>query len=212
MQSLKERILKGESQTLEFKFELNSARRIAETISAFSNADGGTILVGVKDNGALAGIRLDEEIYVLDAAATMYCKPPVVLQTRRWDIDGKSILEAEVPSANEKPVKAEITPGESKAWIRYGASNRLASPVHLALWQLDETQKKSPAHFTEKEQKVLAVLQDKKWISLNQATRFTKLPRHIVARTLAQFLRWEIITCETEHSGGFVFILNDDLD
>ncbi len=210
MHPLKERIAHGESQTLEFKFELNSARRISATISAFSNADGGTILVGVKDNGALAGIRLDEEVYVLDAAATMYCKPPVTLITRRWEVDGKFILEATIPASASRPVKAETEPGHWKAWFRDGASNRFASPVHLELWKINDPRKEAPAHFSEKEQKVLSILQVKKSISLNQATKATKLPRNSVARTLAHFIRWDLIACESDASGNFVFVLRED--
>lgn len=210
MLPLKELIAQGESQTLEFKFELNSARRIAATISAFANADGGTLLIGVKDNGVLAGIRIDEEIYMLEAAASMYCFPPVELKTRRWDVDGKLILEATISPSLEKPVKAETEPGNSKAWLRYGASNRLASPVHIELWKMEKTRKEPAAHFSEKEQRVLIALQDKKWLSLNQASKISKLPRFTTARTLAHFLRWDIIDCETDQAGGFIFVLKDD--
>jgi len=210
MHVLKQLIARGESQTLEFKFELNSARKIAATLSAFSNSDGGTLLIGVKDNGGIAGIRLEEELYVLDAAATMYCKPPVNLENKRWEVDGKFILEAKVPASNERPVKAESEPGQWKAFLRSGASNRLASPVHLELWQLTDPEKEKPSAFTEKQQKVLKAFQEKKWLSLNQATRITKLQRHIVAKTLANFLRWNLIEWEPEEGGGFVFVLTED--
>lgn len=210
MLPLKELIAQGESQTLEFKFELNSARRIAATISAFANAEGGTLLIGVKDNGVLAGIRIDEEIYVLEAAASMYCSPPIMLKTRRWEVDGKLILEAYINQAVEKPVKAETEPGIWKAWLRYGASNRLASPVHIELWKMQKPRVEPPSHFSEKEQRVLTAFQNKKWLSLNQATKLSKLPRNSVARTLANFLRWDIVVCETEDSGGFVFVLKED--
>ena len=50
-------IKQGEHQTLEFKFRIDDSRKIARTLSAFSNTQGGTILVGIKDNGAIAGIR-----------------------------------------------------------------------------------------------------------------------------------------------------------
>ena len=62
-------IEKGESQTLDFKFEVSDSRKIARTFSAFANTDGGTLLIGVKDNGAIAGVRTEEEYYMIEAAA-----------------------------------------------------------------------------------------------------------------------------------------------
>lgn len=209
MQYIRELIAAGESQTLEFKFELNSARRISQTISAFSNAQGGTLLIGVKDNGSIAGIRLDEEIYVLEAAASMYCKPPVELKIKQHNLEGKQILEVKIAESTEKPVLSEFEPENQKAWIRFGASNRMASPVHLNLWKLSSTNSSKPAYFTDKQQLILKILNDKKWLSLNQLCRMSKLPRNTVVQALADFIRWKLISCEPEISGGFVFTLNE---
>ena len=49
---LKEIIERGESQDLEFKESLRLKEEIGETVSAFSNSDGGTILVGVSDSSS----------------------------------------------------------------------------------------------------------------------------------------------------------------
>ena len=67
-------ILEGEHQMLDFKFEISDSRRIARSLAAFANTDGGRLLVGVKDNGAIAGVRSDEEIHMIQAAAEMYCR------------------------------------------------------------------------------------------------------------------------------------------
>ena len=67
-------IAEGEHQQQDFKFEISDARKIAKTLSAFANTDGGRLLLGVKDNGKIAGIRSAEEQYMIDAAATMYCR------------------------------------------------------------------------------------------------------------------------------------------
>ena len=50
-------IAEGEHQQQDFKFEISDARKIARTLSAFSNTDGGRLLIGVKDNGKIAGVR-----------------------------------------------------------------------------------------------------------------------------------------------------------
>ena len=55
-------IAEGEHLHQDFKFAISDARKIARTFSAFANAGGGHLLVGVKDNGVVAGIRTDEEI------------------------------------------------------------------------------------------------------------------------------------------------------
>lgn len=209
LEGLERMLLLGENQEVEYKFELNSARRIAATLSAFANTGGGTILVGVKDNGAVAGIRLDEEVYVLEAAASVYCKPEIKPQLFRHDIKGKAVLEVVVHEAENKPVLAETEPEVWKAWVRYGASNRLASPVHLELWKMSDTRER-PSVYSTREQKLLALWQSKKWISLNQAVKLTKLPRHAVVRTLASFVRWEIVEIIAEEGGGFVFSLVDE--
>ena len=71
--ALKKRISEGESQILDFKFALNDSRKIARSMSAFSNTDGGSLLLGVKDNGVIAGIRSEEEFYRRKWLPVMYC-------------------------------------------------------------------------------------------------------------------------------------------
>ena len=70
-------IAEGEHQQQDFKFEISDARKIAKTLSAFANTDGGKLLIGVKDNGKIAGVRSDEEQYMIEAAAGLYCSPEV---------------------------------------------------------------------------------------------------------------------------------------
>lgn len=209
LEGIERMLLLGENQEVEYKFELNSARRIAATLSAFANTGGGTLLVGVKDNGAVAGIRLDEEVYVLEAAASIYCKPEVKPQLFRHEIKGKSVLEVVISEAEIKPVLAETEPNAWKAWVRYGASNRLASPVHLELWKMNDARER-PSVYSTREQKLISAWQQHKWITLNQAVKITRLPRHIVVRTLASFVRWGIVDIIAEESGGFVFALLEE--
>ena len=85
-------IAEGEHQRLDFKFEIADARKIARTLVAFANTDGGRLLIGVKDNGAIAGVRSDEEYYMLEAAAGIYCKPAVSFEFKEWNINGKTVL------------------------------------------------------------------------------------------------------------------------
>ena len=52
-------LFKGESQTLEFKASFD--KNTVESLVAFANAQGGAILVGVSDKGAILGVTLGKE-------------------------------------------------------------------------------------------------------------------------------------------------------
>ncbi len=68
-------IEEGEHEHQDFKFQISDARKIARSISAFANNDGGHLLIGVKDNGKIAGVRSEEEMFMIEQAAEMYCRP-----------------------------------------------------------------------------------------------------------------------------------------
>lgn len=63
-----ELIEEGEHEMQDFKFSISDSRKIARSISAFANHSGGRLLVGVKDNGNIAGIRSEEEFYMIEQA------------------------------------------------------------------------------------------------------------------------------------------------
>ena len=63
---LKKLIAGGENQHLDFKYCISDSRKIARTLSAFANSDGGRLLIGVRDNGSIAGIKSDEEYYMVE--------------------------------------------------------------------------------------------------------------------------------------------------
>ena len=69
-------IAEGEHQQQDFKFEISDARKIAKTLSAFANTDGGRLLIGVKDNGRIAGVRSEEEKYMIEDSKQKYRNKP----------------------------------------------------------------------------------------------------------------------------------------
>ena len=77
IQYLEKLISEGEHVHQDFKFAISDARKIAKSLSAFANTEGGRLLVGVKDNGKIAGVRSEEEIYMIEADANLYCRPEV---------------------------------------------------------------------------------------------------------------------------------------
>ena len=59
-QYLQSLISEGEHQQQDFKYRVSDALKLAKSVSAFANTDGGRLLIGVRDDGNMSGVR-DEE-------------------------------------------------------------------------------------------------------------------------------------------------------
>ena len=118
-------IAEGEHQQQDFKFEISDARKIAKTLSAFANTDGGKLLIGVKDNGKIAGVRSDEEQYMIEAAAGLYCSPEVNYTMQTYQVEGRSVLVVQIEESDRKPVYAKDETGKYLAYLRIKDENIL---------------------------------------------------------------------------------------
>ena len=130
-------IAEGEHVRQDFKFEVSDSRKIARSLSAFANTEGGRLLIGVKDNGRIAGVRSEEEMYMVEAAAKVYCDPEVEVEMRVYRPEGRSVLIASVEPAPRKPVMVKEEGGRKLAYVRIADENILASPVHIGVWRCE---------------------------------------------------------------------------
>ncbi len=129
-------IAEGEHETQYFKFAISDARKIARSLSAFANNSGGRLLIGVKDNGTIAGVRNEEDIYVIEQAARLYCRPAQQLKfTALTASEGAIVIRAEIDPSPIRPVQARDTDGSWKAFYRVADENILASPLMVKAWR-----------------------------------------------------------------------------
>lgn len=182
----------GEHTQQDFKFEISDARKIAKSLSAFSNTIGGRLLIGVKDNGRIAGIRSDEEIYMIEAAAQVYCEPQVVFGLKNYRIEGRTVLEVTIPEAENKPVLAKDENGKGWAYLRIADENILATPIHLRVWREAKSPKGCLVTYTDREQQLLSCMQEQGEVSFSRLCRLSGLPRPVTESLLAKFIRFEI--------------------
>lgn len=135
-----ELIQKGECETVEFKKSLNeySLSKIIETITAFMNLGGGTILIGVEDNGKICGLELpndklalnkmrdDYERRIYNSAKTKIDKYFLDLIKIDWDkIDEQLIMRIDCYRAESPVFYKEGTNREEKEYyiVRTGGEN-----------------------------------------------------------------------------------------
>lgn len=193
-----QKIREGEHQRQDFKFRVDDARKIAITLVAFANTDGGRLLIGVKDNGKIAGVHSAEEWHVIEGAADLYCDPPVELEAHRWEVDGKEVLEVEVRPRGRKVHKAQDKDGRWWAYLRRNDRNLKAHIVQIAQWQEDVRPRGSLIELQPEEKRVLEVLREGD-LTLNQIQRAVGMPRRALVSYLAHLMRWGLI--ELDYNG-----------
>ncbi|HCU24839.1 MAG TPA: hypothetical protein DF383_07465, partial [Deltaproteobacteria bacterium] len=87
----------GEGLTVEFKEKFNS--HIDEDLVAFANTKGGTLLLGVRDNGSVCGERLTNDLKSKINSIARNCKPSLSVEITQFD----GVVVIEVPEGSEKP-------------------------------------------------------------------------------------------------------------
>ncbi|MFC2062195.1 ATP-binding protein [Elusimicrobiota bacterium] len=98
LEDLKLIIAEGESLLVEFKEKYSS--KIDRDIVAFSNTKGGTILLGVNDNGKIIGEKLTNKVKAEINDVARKCEPSIVVK-KISQID--KIIAIEIDEGNEKP-------------------------------------------------------------------------------------------------------------
>jgi predicted HTH transcriptional regulator len=186
-------IEKGEDQTLDFKFEISDSKKIARTLSAFSNTDGGILLIGIKDNGAIAGVRTDEEYYMIEAAANMYCKPEPKIITKVWNESGKKVLEVIVPKNGEIITYALGHEGKWLAYLRENDNDRLANTVILKLWKKKIADSSVYIKFSSEVEHLLKYLKVNDSISISKYCRIAGIKRNAAEYVIVNLILLKII-------------------
>ena len=181
-------IREGEHQQQDFKYRVSDACKLAKSVSAFANTDGGRLLIGVRDDGHLAGVRSEEEIFMMHQAAYKFCKPEPSIKFDTFHVDERTIVIATVPPSDKRPVCVQNDEGRMRAYIRIKDENIVASPVHLALWRESQKPQGSILTYNDNIKKLLDVMKGSQ--TLNQIVRFSKLPRYKVITLLARLIRF----------------------
>lgn len=205
---IKDLIAQGEHQQLDFKFEINDARKIARTLSAFANTDGGKLLIGVKDNGKIAGVRSEEEYHMIEAASQMYCKPEPGFKTRKWNILGKTILEITIDRVEPRPCLALSEDNKWLAYVRIDDQNIKANTVLLKVWKKEKRKKGILIKYTRTEKLLLDYLDKNEDITLSRFCRISKIARQQAEEILAKLISLEIIDINITEKGA-VYSLAD---
>lgn len=204
-------IEEGEHQQQDFKFCINDSKKIAKSLVAFVNTDGGRLLIGVKDNGKVAGIRTEEEYYMVESAAKIYSNPPIDFTTKQWHSEGKTVLEISVQPSDKKPHFAKDETGKWLAYVRIKDENVLAHNIQLVIWKKQNSPKGIHFTYSKDEKFLIEYLQNNKTITFSKFIRSAHISRKKAEEILSNFVIMKVIKIQTSREGT-VFVLNTEFD
>ena len=204
---LKRLIEGGENQHLDFKFCVTDSRKIARTLSAFANSDGGKILIGVRDNGSIAGIRSDEEIYMVDTAEHLFCRPEITYTIKQHMTGGKTILEVEVKKGDRKPYQVKDENGKWLSYFRHNDQNLLANRILLQVWRKEKRKQGVLVKFSKAENTLMDYLKKNGSITISRFRKIAKISSYRAESILANLILFNVIIMKASEK-GFSYELN----
>lgn len=208
---IKRLIAEGEHQMLDFKFEVSDFHKIARILSAFYNTDGGRLLIGVKDNGSVAGVRSEEEYYMLEGAAGLYCRPEVRFRSREWMVDGKKVLEAIVEPGKVKPSQAKDPDQQWSAYIRQGDQVFRASPVQLRVWARETRGESTLVRYRDTERVMIGLLERHHRVTMERLRGHSGASRERAEETLVNFIMLGLVRIRYSETKVY-YELTDDYE
>lgn len=120
-----ELIGRGESSSTQFKQSQNvtNAQSLAGELAAFSNSDGGRIIIGVNDQGLVVGLSMDDIRRInqlVSSTATDLVRPSINPTTENVSVGGLLVMVVTVQKGISKP----YADNNGVFWVKSGADKR----------------------------------------------------------------------------------------
>jgi predicted HTH transcriptional regulator len=116
-------LARGEDSRHQFKRDATNADGMAAELAALANSGGGTVFLGVADDGSIAGLdaaavrRLNQ---LISNAASQHVRPPLHPQTHNVQTVQGLVLVVSVPDGLNKPYMDL----QGRVWVKSGADKR----------------------------------------------------------------------------------------
>lgn len=193
MSELTDKIRIGEGVQQDFKFRVDDKKKISRTLAAFANTEGGSLLIGVKDNGKISGVDPEEEYYMVEGAAEQYCQPPVKFTSKVWQEDRHLVLEIHVPKSDIRH-KAINEDRRYATYYRIEDNTVTGNKILDKVWMYEKHGLQRPTVFNDITLHLISSIKTNEPVSLSRLYRDSELKKGDVDRLLASLIHWGIIT------------------
>jgi len=139
LRRLNKLVASGENLHVEFKRKATHPEKIVRELIAFANTDGGSLMIGVDDDGSIPGVKYPEEEWLsVRTALSKHCRPSLHVQpvTIRMS-EKKYVVVLEVEKSSRRPHRLKVDQQRYETYVRVAdksvkASREMREIIRLA--------------------------------------------------------------------------------
>jgi predicted HTH transcriptional regulator len=194
-------ISKGEGLKLDFKQVIQNPRKIAKSMVSFANSEGGILLIGVRDNGSIAGVKSEDEIHMLELASQFHCKPEITYQVEEIVIEGKLILKVTIPKGKQQPYYAHSEDDTWWVYVRVNDKCILASKTTVDFMR--SSTKPAKLSLGTLEQGILKFIGEREKTTLHDICNTFNLGKRRASRIVVALMKLQAVRSHTTEKAEF---------
>jgi predicted HTH transcriptional regulator len=196
--NVKKLIFEGEGVSLDFKKTITSCEKIARTMVSFANNRGGRLFIGVADDGAIKGVKSeDEERYMITKAAHIYSRPALDPVFEEVYVDDKLVLIVDIAESQLKPHYALAEDGKWWVYVRVKDKSVLASKIVVDVLKRSADKDGVLIEYSSKEKSLLEYLEKMTSITVKEYCELIKVSRRAAQRILVNMVLSGVIRIHT---------------
>jgi predicted HTH transcriptional regulator len=196
-------IAQGEGVQLEFKRRAAHPDKVVREMIAFANTHGGTLLVGVDDDGSIPGVKYPEEESIgISEVIRKSCRPQLVYHESVIVLsENKFIVRYDIPQSEKRPHFLVLDSDHSETYVRVNDMSIKASTEMEEIVRRQKKKRDIQFVYGEHENLLMKYLADNKTITLPQFRKLTGLNRFKASRKLILLVLADVLKIEATEKG-----------
>lgn len=206
VRDLKKLVEQGEGPSLEFKRKAAYPDKIVRELIAFANTQGGTLLVGVGDDGAMPGLKHPEDESHVIRDALKKCRPQIPVTETFIPIGpSRHVIQYHVTESSRKP--HYFCSGDTRqAFVRVNDQTIKASREVREIARRSKVPRDIRFHYGEHEKFLMSYLDINPAITLQEFMNVSGLKRFYASKKLVLLVLANVLRI-TPHEKGDRFSL-----
>lgn len=205
IRELKKLAAEGEGLQLEFKRKAAYPEKIVRELIAFANTEGGTLLIGVDDDGSIPGVKYpEEEAHVVSESLKKYCRPDLIYKESFIAIaENKFVVRFDIPPSGRRPHYLVIDKDTKQSFVREKDMSIKASPEMEEIVRRSKQKRDISFTFGDEEKKLMEYLQEHKSITMQDYQKLSGLNRFKARRKLILLVLANVLKITATEKGDF---------